>query len=153
MNLNTSLRKSSPVIDRPVHLDRPSHYLNQYWNIVNWTIRNWTTVKCAKLYIFFQENVFENSVSKMAVILLWPQCVNILRPRKMAVTIQMHVSNIKMLSFDDVIMRFPSPRSQIDKNLLQIHIDKSLFSPNMVCLNHDYTTGTRHMYIPYRITT
>ena len=52
------------------------HYLNQWWNIVNWTLgnklrwnfnRNWN--------IFIQENAFENIVWKMASILSWPQCV------------------------------------------------------------------------------
>ena len=45
----------------------PSHYLNQCWNVVNWTLRNklqwhfdWNS------YIFIQENAFENVVWKMA---------------------------------------------------------------------------------------
>ena len=55
----------------------PSHYLNQCWNIVNWTLgnkiqrnlnRNW--------YIFFHENAFENIVRKSVAILSQPQCVN-----------------------------------------------------------------------------
>ena len=39
----------------------PSHYLNQRWNIVNWTLRNklqWNLNR--NLYIFIQENTFEN---------------------------------------------------------------------------------------------
>ena len=51
----------------------PSHYLNQYWNIVNWILRNklqWN-VNCDS-NIFIQENTLEN-VWKMAVILSLPQ--------------------------------------------------------------------------------
>ena len=51
-------------------------YLNQCWNIVNWTHGNkvqwnfnWSS------YIFIQQNSFENVVWKMAAILSWPQCV------------------------------------------------------------------------------
>ena len=55
----------------------PSHYLNQCWNIVNWTLRNklqwnfnWNS------NIFIQENALENVVCEMASILSRPQCVN-----------------------------------------------------------------------------
>ena len=54
----------------------PSHYLNQCWNIVNWTLRNklqwnfnWN------LNILIQENPSENVVWKMLAILSQPQCV------------------------------------------------------------------------------
>ena len=54
----------------------PSHYLNQCWNIVNWTLRsklqcnfNWIS------NIFIQENALENVVCEMASILSRPQCV------------------------------------------------------------------------------
>ena len=56
----------------------PSRYLNQCWNIVNWTIGNkfqWNMNRNS--YIFIQENAFENVVWKMAAILSRPQCVNI----------------------------------------------------------------------------
>ena len=55
----------------------PSHYLNQCWNIVNWTPRNklqWNVNRNS--YIFIQENPFENIVWKLAAILSRPQCVN-----------------------------------------------------------------------------
>ena len=55
----------------------PSHYLNQCWNIFNWTLRNklqWNFNR--SLYIFIQENTCENVVWKMAAILSWPQCVH-----------------------------------------------------------------------------
>ena len=61
----------------------PSHYLNQCWNIVNWTLRNkrhWNLNQ--NLYIFIQENGFENVVWKMAAILSRPQCVNTLWPEQ-----------------------------------------------------------------------
>ena len=54
----------------------PSHYLNQCWNIVNWTSGN--KLKCnlnRNLYFFIQANAFENVVWKMAAILSRPQCV------------------------------------------------------------------------------
>ena len=54
----------------------PSHYLNQCWNIVNCTLRNkfqWNFNRY--LYIFVQENAFENVVWKILAILSWPQCV------------------------------------------------------------------------------
>ena len=53
----------------------PSHYLNQWWNIVNWNLRNklhWNL----NSYIFIQENAFQNIVCEMAAILSLPQCVN-----------------------------------------------------------------------------
>ena len=49
----------------------PSHYLNQSWNIVNWTLRNklqWNFNHNS--YIFIDENAFENVVWKMAAIFL-----------------------------------------------------------------------------------
>ena len=55
----------------------PSHYLNQCWNIVNWTLRNklrWNFNRNSK--IFIKENAFENVVCEMASILSRPQCVN-----------------------------------------------------------------------------
>ena len=54
----------------------PSHYLNQCWNIVNWTPRNklqWNINQNS--YIFIQENPFANVIWKMAAILSQPQCV------------------------------------------------------------------------------
>ena len=56
----------------------PSHYLNQCWNIVNWTLGNklqWNLNR--NLNIFIKENAFENVVWKMAAILSRPQCANI----------------------------------------------------------------------------
>ena len=55
----------------------PSHYLNQCWNFDNCTLGNklqWNLNR--NVYIFIQENAFENLVGKMAAILYRPQCVN-----------------------------------------------------------------------------
>ena len=54
----------------------PSHYLNQCWNFVNWTLENklqWNFNRNSN--IFIQENTFENVVWKMAAILSRLQCV------------------------------------------------------------------------------
>ena len=55
----------------------PNHYLNQCWDIVNWTLGNklqWNLNR--NLNVFIQENVFEIVVWKMAAILSRPQWVN-----------------------------------------------------------------------------
>ena len=55
----------------------PSHYLNQCWFIVNWTLTNklqWNFNRNSS--IFIQENGIENVVWKMVAILSCPQCVN-----------------------------------------------------------------------------
>ena len=55
----------------------PSHYLNQCWNIVYWTLWNkfqWNFNRNSN--IFFHENEVESVVCEMASILSWPQCVN-----------------------------------------------------------------------------
>ena len=52
----------------------PSHYLNQCWDIVNWTLRNmlqWNLNRNSNMFI--EEYAFENIIWKMAVIL--SQCV------------------------------------------------------------------------------
>ena len=57
----------------------PSHYLNQCWNIVNWTLRNklqWKFNRNSNIFIY--ENAHENVVCEMASILSWPQFVNTL---------------------------------------------------------------------------
>ena len=57
----------------------PSHYLNQCWYIINWTLGHklqWNLNP--NLYIFIQEfqNAFENGVWKMVSILSQPQYVD-----------------------------------------------------------------------------
>ena len=49
----------------------PSHYMNQWWLLVNWTLTHWGRVT----HIFIQENAFQNVVWKMTAILPRPQCV------------------------------------------------------------------------------
>ena len=54
----------------------PSHYLNQCWLIVNWTLRNklqWNPNQNAKLVI--QENASENIVCEKAAILSKGRCL------------------------------------------------------------------------------
>ena len=54
----------------------PSHYLNQRWNIVNWTLGNklqWNPNRNSDHFI--QENAFENVVCETAAILSRPKCV------------------------------------------------------------------------------
>ena len=56
---------------RLVAWSAPSHYLNQYWDIVNLTLGNklqWNLNR--NEYIFIQENAFENVVWKLAAICL-----------------------------------------------------------------------------------
>ena len=53
------------------------HYLNQCWNIINWTIGNkfqWNFNQNS--IIFIHENISESAVCKMAFISSWSQCVN-----------------------------------------------------------------------------
>ena len=52
----------------------PSPYLNQWWNIVNWTLKN---KRQQNSHIFIKENAFENIFCEMAAILSRPQCVNL----------------------------------------------------------------------------
>ena len=66
---------------RLVACTAPSHYLNQCWIIVNWTLRN--KLQCnlnRNSNIFIQENAFESDVCETAAILSRPQCVNSLCP-------------------------------------------------------------------------
>ena len=53
-----------------------SHYLNQYFNIVNWTLRNTVQWNFNRNSYAFIQDVFESVVWKMAAILSRPQCVN-----------------------------------------------------------------------------
>ena len=54
----------------------PSHYLNQCWNVVNWTLRNklqWNLNRNSN--IFIQENAFESVVGETVAILSRPRCI------------------------------------------------------------------------------
>ena len=52
----------------------PSHYLNQYWQMVDWTLKKKTSRRNS--CIFTQQNPFQNVVWKMAAILSGPHCIN-----------------------------------------------------------------------------
>ena len=57
-------------------ISAPSHYLNQCWIIVNWTLRNkrqWNFNQNTKLFI--HENASENIIFEMAAILSWGRWV------------------------------------------------------------------------------
>ena len=60
------------------HWMAPSHYMNQCWYIVNWTLRKkfqWNFNQNSKSFI--QENAFESVVCEMSAILSRPQCVKV----------------------------------------------------------------------------
>ena len=62
--------------DNGLSPDRPSHYLNQWWNSVTWTFTNkfqWDFNQDSN--IVFQEIAFDNVVCKMASILSRPEWV------------------------------------------------------------------------------
>ena len=62
--------------DAYMHWWTTSHYLNQCWNIVNWTLSNklqWNFNRNSN--IFIQENALENVVCKKTSILTSPQCI------------------------------------------------------------------------------
>ena len=67
----------------------PSHYLKQYWNIVNWTHGyelHWNFNR--DLYIFISENVFQNVVCKMTSISsrpLWVRAWHEIHPIRCAI--------------------------------------------------------------------
>ena len=70
---------SEPPLVQIVAWHRPGdicHYLNQYWNIVTWTIQNkrrWNFNR--NTYIFIQGNAFESVVNLMAAILYRLKCI------------------------------------------------------------------------------
>ena len=72
-------RETNHLLIMACGLTVPSHYLNQWWSIVNWTLRNklqWNFNR--NLNIVIHENAFENVVCEMAAMLYRPQCVNCL---------------------------------------------------------------------------
>ena len=80
---NDASMRNLSILGSDNGLSAPSHYLNQCWHIVNWTLRNklqWNLNRNS--YILIQENTFENVVCEMASLLSRPQCVNTMRPRQ-----------------------------------------------------------------------
>ena len=62
----------------------PSHYLNQCWIVVKWTLRNKLHLIFNRNFnIFIQENAFESVVCEIAI-LSRPQCVNSMAPDALA---------------------------------------------------------------------
>ena len=53
----------------------PSHYLNQFWDIIDWVFRNKTQWNCNRTPYIVIANASENPVRKIAAILSRPQCV------------------------------------------------------------------------------
>ena len=73
----------------------PSHYLNQCWVIVNWTLRNKLGWNFNHNYnIFIQENAFENFVCEMAANFI-STSVSTVYPKKYACSLEiwMHHGN------------------------------------------------------------
>ena len=82
------------------HLFGASHYLNQCWVIVNWTLKNkrqWNFNQNRKLFI--QENTYENIVCEMAAILSRGRWV------KSKLTLVQTSDNDWMLSWQQAIVR------------------------------------------------
>ena len=53
----------------------PSHYLNQCWHFVDWTLENKPQTNLNQnMLIVIKENAIENAVCNMAAILVWSQC-------------------------------------------------------------------------------
>ena len=95
----------------------PSHYLNQWWNIFNWTPRNrlqWNFNWIS--YIFIQENAFETFVWKMVAILSRPQCVKCV--------ILHHILMIGILSISSEIALWSIPQDFTDdkSTLVQVMV-------------------------------
>ena len=95
----------------------PSRYLNQCWNIVDWTLRNKLN---RNSYTFSQENAFENVVWKMASILSRPQCVNrtsCIIMNGVAVRIGLMIYPTHILSFFCVLLVFCYQFSVVSCNI------------------------------------
>ena len=87
----------------------PRHYLKQCWNVVNWTLGNklqWNLNR--NLYIFIQENAFENRVS---------MCLRYSNPFSHDIELYTHKVFAKMpspLSFKVFFIWYHIPSQQID---------------------------------------
>ena len=78
----------------------PSHFLNQSWNIVNWTLMNklqWNFNRDS--YIFIQENALENVVCEMVSILSRPQSHFYVTDKIYKNSIQLRHTSIQWLIF------------------------------------------------------
>ena len=109
----------------------PSHYLNQSWNIVNWTLGNKLQWNCNRnSNIFIEENTFENVVCEMLFISSRPQSVK--------KTINLHVNlsagrrclwrlgKRKSMKSDEIVLRHAVT---ISRNISSCNM---IFVPNMI---------------------
>ena len=82
---DTNMRRwTGSLLVQIIACSAPSHYLNQCWNIVNWTFRNklqWNFNRNSS--IFIKEIAFQNVVCKMVFILSRPQWVNLWNPGRL----------------------------------------------------------------------
>ena len=113
--------------------------MNQCWNIINWTPRNklqWNFNR--NLYIFIQENPFENFVWKMAAILSQPRRVNRMTrksevfshcflPTMVTCNIFQFDENSMEYEHDNIIKRKHFPRYQWPVNSLRKASDAELW--------------------------
>ena len=77
----------------------PSHYLNQCWIIVNWTLWNklqWNLHRNSNIYI--QRNPFESVVCQTAAILSRPQCVT----NRQTIFCQVCISNCQLKRYSEM---------------------------------------------------
>ena len=97
-----------------------ANYLNQCWNIINFTLRHKLRRHVNEsFYIFIKENAFENIVCQMAAIVSQPQCVtcwsalcSVVHP---FIKFQADIWNLKMSQVNNVI--FQTWRKSIKGNL------------------------------------
>ena len=109
-----------------VPCSEPSHYLNQWWLIVNWINQNklqwkWTS----NIIIFIRENAPEN-VWKIWVKLFRPQCVLKKYTLKIVVTYPRGIKELMVsMSFPDVAMSYGVVRPSTESSL------QSLYQPHI----------------------
>ena len=85
----------------------PSHYLNQYWIIVNWTLANIFQWKFNQnTTIFIEENACENVVCEMPSILSRPQCVKKVRQSSDHHLFIIGIPTIKQYLYDETATVF-----------------------------------------------
>ena len=99
-----------------------SHYLNQWWNIVHWNLRNkiqWNFNRNSN--IFIEENTFDHIVCERSAIFSRPQCVKILTAPPQVATgpCDYHLP----MSSGHVVIPSPAPQLQnhtYDSSLLRL---------------------------------
>ena len=109
----------------------PSHYLNQCWNIVNWTLRKklqWNFNRNSN--IFIEENMFENVVCEMSTIFSRPRCVKLCQKRFPSLSMQYQEAPI-IAWLDEIIGMCFMQRSIFTRcnHICICHIGKLLCKP------------------------